>query len=54
MAKIKHCYYCDALTTFQASRCSRCRKSNTHENNNSKWDRVKLKLLKQSYNGIFK
>ena len=46
MAKIKYCHYCAADTTFQVNRCGRCKKANTHKNNNSRWDRVKLKELK--------
>ena len=54
MAKIKHCYYCDADTTFNTHngipKCSRCKKANTHRNNNARWDRVKLKELKSLHN----
>ena len=54
MAKLKHCYYCAANTTFQGKRCSKCKKHNSHENKNAKWDRVRFKELKQLYNGSFK
>ena len=54
MAKIKHCYYCAANTTFQGKRCGRCKKLNSHENKNEKWAKVKFKELKLSYNGSFK
>lgn len=47
MARIKYCHYCAAATTFQGNRCGRCKKANTHKNNNSRWDRVKLKELKE-------
>lgn len=51
MARIKYCHYCAADTTFQVNRCGRCKKANTHKNNNSRWDRLKLKELKTSYDG---
>ena len=58
MARIKYCYYCAADTTFHTHngipKCGRCKKANTHRNNNARWDKFKLKELKQSYNGIFK